>query len=441
MPKSDIKQREGGRNMTVEELEEWGDKNIGGKVTEVYDVRLLRGIVIPKKLQTPRLAHRLGASSDFQDLPSTDDHAQVRVRLHYPAANKKESYLLYAPKNTNHYNPIWDLEETVYTIVREYLTPEQQAGFGPIPQNRPMMPVYGQHPRTLLGEDDEGILLRLRAASESGDGKHFLGAMSIINGSLRAIKCRSPSSCLNPSWAGTHIPKSVVLRILEENYQRCTGPFIEKLKQHKLSSAVYGEMRPSLVFKIIERTGLTADGVLLDFGSGVGNVVCQTSLATGCFSFGIELQEDTATIAKCMKVGLRSRAKMWGVEMGTVELVQGNLLNNSRVNELVSRADVVLVNNKKFEPRLNLEIAKKFQDLREGTYIVSLEPFARLDVRLTERDPDDLGRILDVSEDVYESGDVSWTCSGGLYYVHRVNRAGYAQRRREYEQKRQKLRT
>jgi H3 lysine-79-specific histone-lysine N-methyltransferase len=45
---------------------------------------------------------------------------------------------------------------------------------------------------------------------------------------------------------------------------------------------------------------------------------------------------------------MRMRARMWGVRMGDIELERANMLESARVNELIARADVVLVNNKVF---------------------------------------------------------------------------------------------
>ncbi|KAF9524683.1 hypothetical protein CPB83DRAFT_725336, partial [Crepidotus variabilis] len=39
------------------------------------------------------------------------------VELEYPNKGASERYILLAPKDKDHYNPIMDLERTLYTIV------------------------------------------------------------------------------------------------------------------------------------------------------------------------------------------------------------------------------------------------------------------------------------------------------------------------------------
>lgn len=140
------------------------------------------------------------------------------------------------------------------------------------------------------------------------------------------------------------------MRIIEENYQRSVGPHVHSLKQYEaFTSTVYGELMPSLVHEMIQITKLDENSLFLDLGSGVGNVVAQASLQTGCRSYGIELMPGPAKVAREMQKNLEVRCRMWGVRLGEIELEEGNMLDSPRVNELVARADVVLVDNKVFE--------------------------------------------------------------------------------------------
>jgi H3 lysine-79-specific histone-lysine N-methyltransferase len=146
------------------------------------------------------------------------------------------------------------------------------------------------------------------------------------------------------------MPKKVLMRIIEENYQRSVGPHVQSLKQYEaFSSTVYGELMPSLAREIIHATKLKESSLFLDLGSGVGNVVVQASLQTGCRSFGIELMPAPAKVAREMVEALKVRCRMWGVRFGEVELEEGNMLESKRVDELIRKADVVLVDNKVFE--------------------------------------------------------------------------------------------
>lgn len=152
------------------------------------------------------------------------------------------------------------------------------------------------------------------------------------------------------TWSPTGMPKDVSLRLIEETYQRCVGPQVNILRNYEaFSSETYGELMPSLVADIIRHTGLREDSLFLDLGCGVGNVVLQASLQTGCRSFGIEIMPAPAGMARDQLDQLKIRARMWGVNVGEVELEEGDMLKSERVAKLMSEADVVLINNKVFK--------------------------------------------------------------------------------------------
>lgn len=190
---------------------------------------------------------------------------------------------------------------------------------------------------------------------------------------------------------------------------------------------------PSFTDKVIAQTGLHAGSLLVDLGSGVGNVLLHAALATGCSAFGVEFMAGPAALAREQLQQLRIRCRMWGLSMGHVELEEGDMLASSRVDALLPKADVVVVNNKVFEETLNAALRPKFLDLKEGAAVISLKPFAQPNARVTERNVDDICAIFDVEERPYHSGDVSWGSSGGTYYVHRVDRVGYASIRERFE--------
>jgi [histone H3]-lysine79 N-trimethyltransferase len=206
------------------------------------------------------------------------------------------------------------------------------------------------------------------------------------------------------TWTQTGMPKKVLMRIIDENYQRTVGPNVPSLKQYEaFSSTVYGELMPALSHEMIRLTKLHEDSLFLDLGSGVANVVIQASLQTGCKSYGIELMPHPARVARDMSEQIQIRCRMWGVRMGKVELEEGNMLASRRMDELISKADVVLVDNKVFEEScklvsrsypesdthtstVNEALRPKFLDLKEGAIVISLKPFvSSINARLTKR--------------------------------------------------------
>lgn len=194
------------------------------------------------------------------------------------------------------------------------------------------------------------------------DGPLFLKVMDAINALLRAFKYPSlPPDVFQPpvgnlmreairTWPSSNIPDKVVTQILSEAYDRAVKPYSDLLNKNytPFSSQVYGELLPPFICDIIKTTRLKEKSLFVDLGSGVGNVVLQTSLATGCTSYGIEVMPAPARIAREQLEQFQIRCRMWGLRMGPVELEEGDMLESKRVVEILQQADVVLVNNKVF---------------------------------------------------------------------------------------------
>ncbi|KAG6819626.1 hypothetical protein H0H93_010046 [Arthromyces matolae] len=418
------------------------------------------------------------SAAPFDASPNHDDASDYRfkphptgypvVELEYPNTHAVERFILLAPKDKDHYNPIMDLEKSLYTIIECYLTPAQQALFGSIPNETlsealslppspSLLPLHSPPSDSSSSlsptspSTSKPLLRTLQRAIHRQDGPLFLHAMEQINVLLRTLKyppiidddpfASPPCNSLKHSvsnWTGNKFPKKVLMRMIEENYQRSVGPYVQSLKAYEaFSSTVYGELMPSLAYEMIELTRLNEDSLFLDLGSGVGNVCAQASLQTGCKSYGIEILPGPAKIAREMQEHLKIRCRMWGVRLGEIELEEGDMLKSSRVDELIPKADVVLVDNKVFDQQLNEALRPKFLDLKEGAYVISLKPFvSSINGRVTERNVDDISTIFDVVERPYHSGSVSWGNAGGSYYVHRVDRLGYAEIRERFESSR-----
>jgi H3 lysine-79-specific histone-lysine N-methyltransferase len=201
----------------------------------------------------------------------------------------------------------------------------------------------------------------LRRAVTRCDGPLFLSTLDTINKLLRMLKYPPlPSDIFAPpqpnalrtavaGWSATGLPRAVALRIVEETYQRTVGPRTHELNHYQaFSDTVYGELMPSLVSRLLSLTRAQPGTLFLDLGSGVGNVVLHAALQSGCSAFGVEVMEKPAAMAREQHAQMMMRARMWGVRVGDIELQQANMLESARVNELMARADVVLVNNKVF---------------------------------------------------------------------------------------------
>ncbi|OSD05613.1 DOT1-domain-containing protein [Trametes coccinea BRFM310] len=442
--------------------------------------------------------------------------------LEYPNTCASERFILLAPKDPDHYNPIMCLESSLYTIIQHYLTPAQRCLFGTLPakglvdadlleldcpsppSDAPSPPSSIPSPasddstsscssqssffsassdssatsisslssvsalssyatcRTPTSPPSVNYLRLLQRAIHKRDGPLFLKVMDAINALLCILKYPPfPSDLFEPAppnqlsanvktW--TRMPSPVVQRIIDETYQRAVGPHVHKLTRYEaFSSEVYGELMPMFVTDIIKATGLREGMLFVDLGAGVGNVVLQAALETGCRAYGIEIMPEPAKIGRSQLEQFQTRCRMWGVRMGEVELEQGDMLKSEKVDKLVKEADVVLVNNKVFLEPLNEALRQKFLDLKEGAVVVSLKCLmgsARSTARhgfsrersaspaLKERNLDDIGEIFTVTSRPYYPGSVSWGGSGGEYFLQRMNREDYARRLKQFESSR-----
>ncbi|KAL5518527.1 DOT1 [Sanghuangporus vaninii] len=392
------------------------------------------------------------------------------VELEYPNTGAVETFLLARPKDEDHYDPTLDIENTLTTFIKDIIPCEFKDVFGQLPEDAL---------RSITDEDDEdnyrasptpvetslhrvssfltperskpstlslvpysdsesgtpppptsssrcspspkGLMRSLITARHRRDGPAYTATLREINQCIREFKKHISGNILREvprTWEVDGIPVGVVHRIIEETYQRCVGPQINQLRKYEaFSSNVYGELTPAFVDDIIKRTRLNYKSLFLDLGSGVGNVVLQTALQTGCKAFGIEERGDTALIAIDQFEQIKLRCRMWGVSMGEVELVQGDMTRNERVDQLMSKADVVLVNNYVFSEELNAALRPKFLDLKEGAFVVSLKPFATpKSQQLTERNFDDISSIFVVKPYPYHSGTSSLPPRSSLYF-------------------------
>ena len=124
------------------------------------------------------------------------------------------------------------------------------------------------------------------------------------------------------------------------------SPHVDKLKQYEaFSDNVYGEMLPPFLSEIARIAQLGPSSVFVDLGSGIGNLLIQASLQTGCEAYGCEYMPIPSDLAEQQIIEASYRWRMWHVRGGPrVESWQGDFTTLDRVGQVIRRADVVLVN-------------------------------------------------------------------------------------------------
>ncbi|KAK0538507.1 Nucleosomal histone H3-Lys79 methylase [Tilletia horrida] len=299
-------------------------------------------------------------------------------------------------------------------------TPQPSAaGVGtPTPMSTPTTLAQGSS-----ATDGESILRSFQRARNRRNGPLFLRTVARFNETMRQAKREGLVLEGIRAMSESGIPERLWATIHEQCYARVVGPKVEDLNNYEaFSDNVYGELLPRFSAEIAHLTGLGPASVFVDMGSGVGNVLVQLALQTGCSAYGCEMMETPATLARAQIEEARARWAMWGLKGGEVEAWKDNFCTNDQVREVLRKADVVLVNNYAFTPATNDKLVLQFLDLKDGCHIISLKPFVPPDFRLTERTLSSPLAILRVVERAYTSGCVSWANGGGRYYIHTVDR-------------------
>ncbi|ANZ76634.1 BA75_03361T0 [Komagataella pastoris] len=225
--------------------------------------------------------------------------------------------------------------------------------------------------------------------------------------------------------AQRRVPRPIIYEVLNQVYSRTVSPNSKKLRQYKaFSNYVYGELLPNFLTQAFNEVKLDSSSKFIDLGSGVGNCVFQAALEYGCESFGCEIMEHASFLSELQLVEFKTRCDIFGIKPGKVEFfLRQTFEDNLQVSEVVSKCEVILVNNYLFDATLNSKVISLFQCLKEsiGTKIVSLKPVIPLNY--TIHDDLTLTNVLSFMKTrryVYSENSVSWTCKGGVYYLTEV---------------------
>ncbi len=176
----------------------------------------------------------------------------------------------------------------------------------------------------------------------------------------------------------TGVPEGIWRLIQDQVYARVVGPRVEELGRYQaFSDNVYGELLPRFMSEIAQLTQLGPGKVFVDLGSGVGNLLIQTSLQTGAEAYGCEMMPIPASLASQQIEEAKRRWAAWGLKGGgEVDAWEGDFGDHAGVREVLKRADVVLVNNYAFLPKTNDNLSLLFLDLPDGAQVVSLKPLS-----------------------------------------------------------------
>lgn len=212
------------------------------------------------------------------------------------------------------------------------------------------------------------------------------------------------------------LSENLINHILTQVYDRVVTPKVDILKKYDNGTDnVYGEMNRSFVRQALcQNLQMKSDQVFVDLGSGVGNVTLQAALEIGCESWGCEMMDGPAELAKAQHSEFRARCKLWGIQPGRIRFVHGDFTKEESIKDVLKRADTVLANNFAFTPQLNDTLKIMFLDLKEDCKLVSLKNFVSSSTYHTN---DIATQILDVDKYQWPDKGVSWTDRQGDYFI------------------------
>ncbi|KAH7067050.1 S-adenosyl-L-methionine-dependent methyltransferase, partial [Paraphoma chrysanthemicola] len=213
--------------------------------------------------------------------------------------------------------------------------------------------------------------------------------------------------------------------ILDKMYSEVVFPNLRNVRKAPEPSQTYGELKYPVVSRLLADRSITEDSLVVDIGSGVGNVVLQVVLAYGCRVIGCELIEARHTVAQQLvneglQVASRDFSGIFGVMedlIDRVELRQGDAFSDAATLSRLRVADLIICNNVKFPPDLlEKQISAVLGVMKSGATFVS---FARIVMgKLTTRKK--VLKALNVRERSYKGciGDCSWKHEGVDYWVY-----------------------
>jgi [histone H3]-lysine79 N-trimethyltransferase len=337
----------------------------------------------------------------FTALTGDEDEAPV-IGLQYPSMSQRERYQMVQGKAADDFKPLDEIIQVISTVAENYLRPAQAES---------------------IVDEASGLLRELKRArlrghkGEAGAQSKYVAGVDNYNNLLDSL-LKDGTIQQNLDKLPT-LPLPLVETILQQIYARTVSPHIHTLRAYENGTDnVYGELLPRFCSTIFKHTRLNSSHTFVDLGSGVGNVVLQAALQTGCSSWGCEMMPNACELAALQHSEFTSRCRLWGLAAGKVHLERGDFLHNASIGQALKLADVVLINNQAFTPALNDRLIMHFLDLRDGCRIVSLKSFVPPGHRMQARNMGSPINLLRVEELEYFSNSVSWTDAPGKWYVH-----------------------
>ena len=145
------------------------------------------------------------------------------------------------------------------------------------------------------------------------------------------------------------------------------------------------------------------------------------ALEYGCDSYGVEIMEQASAACESQDREFLQRSKYYGLDHGKVTFfLRQSFVDNEPVKKIVENIDIVLVNNYVFEPKLNDLVGLLLNNLKPGSKIISLKDFKSTAGTVDAYNSASIFHKFIVERYQFEEDSVSWTNSGGTYFIGTV---------------------
>lgn len=310
--------------------------------------------------------------------------------------NYREEYDICFTKDLNIYNPMSEIGKIIEYMVTIFLP----SGYATRVQNE--------------------VLPSMNQAFDEGDTHAFA---QLVDKYSEIVTLVTRQETFDHLAALKSIPSVFIHDFLHTVYTRSIFPQYRRLRQYEaFSSYVYGELLPGFLTEAFARCQLGPNQIFMDLGSGVGNCVVQAALECGCgLSFGCEIMANASDLAEAQFRELVQRCKLFGLKLPPIEYsLRQSFVGNKRVDELIPQCDVLLINNFLFDSKMNLQVEKLIQNAKVGCKIITLRNLRASGYTINFFNLDSILNRLHVERFELKEDSVSWTHSGGEYYISTV---------------------
>lgn len=321
----------------------------------------------------------------------------ILIKLKSPLFfNQVETFTVNFTKDVSRYNPMLEIGKIIEYVALVYL---------PEPYSTSMK---------------VNIIPQLNEAYDTSNTKYFVQMVEQYN---KFIVTVPRNEIIRHIKNLKQVPLSFIHDFLQIVYTRAIHPRASQLRHYEaFSNYVYGELLPSFLSKVYKQCNLNHSSTFLDLGSGVGNCVIQASLEYNCkLSAGCEIMKDASDLTECQYKELKERCKLMGLTLMPIKyFLRESFVGHKGVKEVLKDCDVLLINNFLFDMKLNKEVEKLLQDVKVGCKIISLKSLRAPGYAVDFYNTDNIMSRLKIERFKFDEDSVSWTHSGGEYYISTV---------------------